>query len=36
MHPIHHAPMTGIVPWLRSPAEREAARRLLADRGALH
>jgi len=35
MHPIHHAPMTGIVfRRLRSPAEREAARRLLADRGA--
>ena len=32
MHPIHHAPMTGIVfRRLRSPAEREAARRLLAD-----
>jgi ribosomal protein S18 acetylase RimI-like enzyme len=35
MHPIHHAPMTGIVfRRLRSPAEREAARRLLADGGA--
>jgi GNAT superfamily N-acetyltransferase len=35
MHPIHHAPMTGIVfRRLRSPAEREAAHRLLADGGA--
>lgn len=35
MHPIHHAPMTGVVfRRLRSPAEREAAHRLLADGGA--